>query len=147
MAMCRSEVTIERSADDVWAAVRGFGDLWWYPHVERCVLEGDDRTTWKTGSDLASVERLTVHDDEARTHSYVLVEFVGDAWVTREGGEPYDARQLIGRHSATLSVTPLAVQRSLVTYDVTVVDDDEMAASIGQGYGAAIANLKELLES
>jgi hypothetical protein len=147
MGTCPSEVTIERSADDVWAAVRDFGDLWWYPHVARCVLEGDDRTTWKEGSDLASVERLTAHDDEARTHSYVLVDFIGDSVTTREDGEAYDARQLVGHHSAILSVTPLAGQRSRVTYDVTVDDDAVTAASIGRGYGQAIANLKELLEA
>jgi uridine phosphorylase len=74
------------------------------------------------------------------------VEFIGDAQVAREDG-PYDARRLLGHHSATLSVTPLAERRSLVTYDVTVDDDDVTAASIGQGYGAAIVNLKELLEA
>jgi hypothetical protein len=146
MGSYRAETSIERPAQDVWAAIRVFGDLWWYPHVERCVIEGDDRTTWKEGSSLASVERLLTHDDAARTHSYVLVGFVGDPLVAHAGGRAYDVRNLIGHHSATLTVTPISAERSRVTYDVSVDDDDEMATSIGRGYGDALEHLKVLLE-
>jgi hypothetical protein len=146
MACRRAETSIERSADEVWAAIGDFGDLWWYPNVERCVLEGDDRTTWKEGSSLASVERVLTHDDVSRTYSYVLVGFVGDPCTARPDGRTYDARRLIGHHSATLTVTPVSAARSHVTYDVSVDNDEEMATSIVRGYGEALEHLKVLLE-
>jgi carbon monoxide dehydrogenase subunit G len=145
--MHRSEVTIGRSADEVWARIRDFGDLRWYPHVERCEVEGDDRTTWKVGSDLASVERIVEHDDASRSCSYVLVDFVGPAVLAREGGRSYDARNLIGHHRAALAVTPTGEKRCRVTYDVTVEGDDEMTRSIGRGYGEALTHLQSTLES
>ena len=144
----RSAVTIERSADDVWAVIRDFGDLRWYPHVERCEMEADDRTTWKVGSDLASVERRVEHDDAVHAvQVYVLVDFVGPAVVERDGGRLFDARTLIGRHRATLGVTPTGEERCRVDYDVAVEDDDETARSIADGYGEAIAHLKATLEA
>jgi hypothetical protein len=68
----RAETTVQRSADDVWTVVRDFGELSWYPGVERCVLDGNDRTTWKHGSALASIERILVDDDMAAriSHGY-----------------------------------------------------------------------------
>jgi hypothetical protein len=142
----RAETTVQRSADDVWMVVRDFGELSWYPGVERCVLEGNDRTTWKHGTTLASIERLLVDDDETRTHHYVLVGFLGDPLVPHAGGGTYDSTKLIGHHSATLTVTPLSDSSSHVLYDVTV-DDDDMAAQISHGYGEALANLKAQLEA
>lgn len=146
MATYRAETTIERSANDVWEVIRDFGELSWYPGVERCVLDGDDRTTWKEGTTLASVERILVHDDVSRTQIYALVGFVGDPWVPLAGGGAYDTRNLIGHHSATLAVMPLSGERSHVSYDVTVDDDEEMAARISHGYGEALENLKVRLE-
>ena len=43
MGEARAEITINRSADDVWATVGNFGDVTWMPGVETSELDGDDR--------------------------------------------------------------------------------------------------------
>jgi carbon monoxide dehydrogenase subunit G len=145
--MHRAETTIERSADDVWAVIGDFGDQRWFPGVERLELVGDERTTWMQGIAPGNVERLEHHDDAARTYTYATVRVVGDPVVPTAGGGSFDTSTLIGRHRATITVTPVGATSCHVTYDVTVDDNDAIAAAISQGYLGVLASLKAQLET
>src|ERR1700748_678621 len=68
MGEARAEITINRSADDVWETVGNFGDVTWMPGVERSELDGDDRIVETVGMRL--VEHQYSRDDEARTLTY-----------------------------------------------------------------------------
>ena len=67
MGEARAEITINRSADDVWETVGNFGDVTWMPGVERSELDGDDRIVETVGmrlSALADIGALASTSDE-----------------------------------------------------------------------------------
>jgi Polyketide cyclase / dehydrase and lipid transport len=125
MGEARAEITIERSADDVWEKVGNFGDLMWMPGIETCELDGDDRVLGMFG--MRVVERLYARDDEAR----VLTSGIVDGDMKPEV------------HRATITVMP-AGSGAFVTWDVET--DDAMVEVMQGAYTGALAALKEQME-
>jgi polyketide cyclase/dehydrase/lipid transport protein len=125
MGEARAEITIDRSADDVWAKVGNFGELAWMPGVETCELDGDDRVIDMFG--MRIVEHQYSRDDETRTLTYGIVDG--------------DVKPEV--HRATITVMP-AGSRSFVTWDVET--DDAMVEAMQGAYVGALTALKEQLE-
>jgi hypothetical protein len=125
MGEARAEITINRSADDVWAKIGNFGEMTWMPGVETCELDGDDRILGMFG--MRIVERQLARDDEGRTLTYGIVEG--------------DMKPEV--HEATITVMP-AGSGSFVTWDVTT--DDAMVEVMQGAYTGALAALKEQME-
>jgi hypothetical protein len=126
MGEARAEITINRSADDVWATVGNFGELSWMPGVETCELDGDNRVIGMFG--MRIVEHQYSRDDEHRTLTYGIVD--GDM-------KPE-------LHRATVTVMP-AGSGSFVTWDVEA--DDAMVEAMQGAYAGALTALKEQLEA
>ena len=151
METYRVEIDIDRPADDVWAVVGDFGNLDWFPGHDRVEVHGDERTSWTQGITPANVERLEARDDSARddatrSFTYATVGVVGDSKVPLPNGGFFDTASLVGHHRATITVAPTGASTSHVTYDVSVDDDDAMAARISEGYGRALESLKSFVE-
>ena len=125
MGEARAEVTIDRSADDVWEKIGNFGDLMWMPGIESCELDGDDRILGMFG--MRIVERQLARDDEERTLTYGIVDG--------------DMKPEV--HRATITVMP-AGSGSFVTWDVET--DDNMVEVMQGAYTGALGALKEQLE-
>jgi hypothetical protein len=125
MGEARAEITIDRSADDVWAVIGNFGELTWMPGVETCELDGDDRILGMFG--MRIVERQLARDDEDRTLTYGIVDG--------------DMKPEV--HRATITVMP-AGSGSFVTWDVET--DDNMVEVMQGAYTGALGALKEQLE-
>jgi hypothetical protein len=125
MGEARAEITINRSADDVWAKVGNFGELAWMPGVETCDLDGDDRVIGMFG--MRVVEHQYSRDDENRTLTYGIVDG--------------DVKPEV--HLATITVMP-AGSGSFVTWDVET--DDAMVEAMQGAYVGALTALKEQLE-
>jgi hypothetical protein len=125
MGEARAEITIDRSADDVWAVIGNFGELTWMPGVETCELDGDDRVLGMFG--MRIVERQFARDDEERTLTYGIVDG--------------DMKPEV--HRATVTVMP-AGSGAFVTWDVET--DDAMVEVMQGAYTGALAALKERLE-
>jgi hypothetical protein len=139
----RATTQVDRPADEVWATIRDFGDLTWFPGVESCTHDGDTRWIRMLGLDLDVVERQVSVDHELRTYTYRLVGEL-DVPPAFPGGP---ARRIHGLE-ATLSVHPRdgddgdAV--STVVYDVET--DDDIVDGTRDGYQHAIDHLKAQLE-
>jgi len=125
MGEARSEITIDRSADDVWQKIGNFGELGWMPGVETCELDGDNRVIGMFG--MRVVEHQYSRDDENRTLTYGIVDG--------------DMKPEV--HRATITVMP-AGSGSFVTWDVET--DDTMVDVMQGAYSGALAALKEQLE-
>ena len=126
MGEARAEITINRSADDVWATVGNFGDVTWMPGVETSELDGDNRVVKMVG--MRVVEHQYSRDDERRTFTYGIVDG--------------DVRPEL--HRATITVMP-AGSGSFVTWDVEA--DDAMVEAMQGAYVGALTALKERLEA
>lgn len=78
MVTVAEKVTLDASSEDVWALIGGFGALHaWHPAVAACDTEQDGdaslrRLTLADGSKI--VERLTAHDDTARSYTYTILD-------------------------------------------------------------------------
>jgi carbon monoxide dehydrogenase subunit G len=70
------QLTVNTNADDVWLAMRDYGDLSWTEGIEEVVVEGEGvgmlRKVRIDGSSDWILERLTARDDEAKTFSYAI---------------------------------------------------------------------------
>jgi hypothetical protein len=126
MGEARAEITIDRSADDVWAKIGNFGDLMWMPGIESCELDGDDRILGMFG--MRIVERQLARDEEGRSLTYGIVDG--------------DMKPEV--HRATITVMP-AGSGSFVTWDVET--DDAMVEVMQGAYTGALGALKEQLEA
>ncbi len=128
MAESKSEISINRSADDTWKLLREFGGLAeWMPGVETCSLEGDVRTIGMMG--ISVKEQLRNLDDNARTISYSIVE------------SPMDNLE---SHLATITVTPEG-SGSRVTYECEA-KPDELIGMFGPLYESSLTEIKKKLE-
>jgi carbon monoxide dehydrogenase subunit G len=69
-------ITVNTSAEAVWAAMRNYGDLSWAQGIDEVVVEGDGvgmlRKVRLSGSSDWILERLTARDDDAMTFSYAI---------------------------------------------------------------------------
>jgi mxaD protein len=119
MAEGASDVTVKATPDEVWAKVGDFGGVAdFFPGIESCRLEGDDRIIGMMGMEIT--ERLVSKDDATRTLVYSIVN-----------GVPLES------HSATVSVEPDG-EGSKVTWSYNVLPD-EMAPLFGDTYKGALA--------
>jgi uncharacterized membrane protein len=122
----RHQVRIGRPADDIWALV---GDPTrldeWFPGIESCTVEGDQRVI-VTGSGLPMPERLLTVDATQRRFQYRITS------------------PLFTEHLGTIDVHDLADGTSLVVYS-TDADPAALALVIGGASRAALAHLAELM--
>ena len=82
------DVTVGAPPDVVWAKLGDFGGIGeYFPGIESCRLEGDDRVIGLFGMEIR--ERLMTRDDAGRTLTYSVV-----------AGVPVES------HSATITVEP-----------------------------------------
>jgi carbon monoxide dehydrogenase subunit G len=107
MAHGQTEISIDRSPDEVWKLVRDFGGLAdWMPGVESCTLDGDVRTLGMMGIEVK--EQLRTLDDDNRVLAYSVVE------------SPVNNLE---SHLATISVAPEG-SGTHVTWSVEVTPDE-----------------------
>jgi carbon monoxide dehydrogenase subunit G len=126
VGFARVEIDIAKSPDDTWAVAGDFeGIAEWFPGLESCVLDGDDRILKMMGLEIT--ERLESRDPEKRVIVYAIV-----------GGVP------VANHRATITVAP-ASAGSHVTWDVEV-EPDEMTDLMQQTYKNALEAMKVKLE-
>jgi uncharacterized membrane protein len=128
MTSLRSTVTIEASADDVWAVVASSDELpSWFASVDSCSVEGDMRLcTLKRGGRV--LERVVNVDDALRRFQYSVVE-----------GLP------VSNHLGTIDVIETGARQCLVVYS-TEAEPDPVAVGISQAVAGALADLKVLVE-
>ena len=118
------DVTVGAPPDEVWAKLGDFGGIGeYFPGIESCRLEGDDRVIGLFGMEIR--ERLMARDDATRTLTYSVV-----------AGVPVDS------HSATVTVEPEG-DGSKVTWAYAVTPD-EMAPVFGDSYQAALTSVENL---
>ncbi len=124
MAEGAVDVAVGAPPDEVWAKVGDFGGIGeYFPGIESCRLEGDDRVIGLFGMEIR--ERLLARDDAGRTLTYSVVD-----------GVPIES------HTATISVEPEGDGSKVIwAYDVT---PDEMAPVFGDTYKAALAAIEDL---
>jgi len=137
MVKRRAEITINRSADDIWATIGDFGDISWIPHTEQCTLDGNDRTVSKQAWNFVLVQRLTEHDDTNRTYSYALPQEIDFESMRGPGAV---LRFLDG----TITVTPAGATRADITWDVDT--EDFLIDGVHAEYQNALETLKANLE-
>ena len=129
MASGKSEVSIERSPDDIWKVIRDFGGLADYmPGVDSCTVDGDVRTLQMMGIEIK--EQLRGIDDDTRRLSYSVVASPMGNLVS---------------HEATIAVDPEG-SGSHVTWSVDVEPADLLPIFQG-AYDNAVAGLKTKFES
>jgi carbon monoxide dehydrogenase subunit G len=118
------DVTVGAPPDEVWAKLGDFGGIGeYFPGIESCRLEGDDRVIGLFGMEIR--ERLMTRDDAGRTLTYSVV-----------AGVPVES------HTATITVEPEG-DGSKVTWTYAVTPD-EMAPVFGDSYKAALTSVENL---
>ena len=129
MASGKSEVSIDRSPDDIWKLVREYGALADYmPGVESCTLDGDVRTLQMMG--IVIKEQLRAIDDQNRRLTYSVIESPMTNMVS---------------HLATIGVDAEGTG-TLLTWSVEVEPDDLCPLFLGI-YEQSVVALKQKLES
>jgi len=128
MAHGETDISIDRSPDDVWKLVREFGGLdQWMPGVESCTVDGDVRTLGMAG--MSVKEQLRTLDDDSRTIAYSLIE------------APIPNLE---SHTATISVAP-AGSGSKITWAVDVAPDELLGIFLPI-YEGSIGAIKQKVE-
>jgi hypothetical protein len=146
MPKATMETTINRSADDVWARVRGFADLDWYPGVESCRLDGEVRIASMEGMGLEVDELLVHYDDDARTYTYAVIEFQGETKFDLNG-QVFELASMTNHHRARMDVLPVDDSTCRVTYELELdPGHDEMFELTCGQYQGVIDRLKQLME-
>ena len=147
MSAAAAELTINKSADEVWEHIRDFGDISWHGGVATCTVQGDVRTATMEGIDGLEIdERLLHHDDDARTYTYSVTKFRGPTTIDLGNGDTFDLASMAGHHRATVTVTPAGASMSLVTYGLELDPghDSTLDSTIG-GYQQKLEHLKGAL--
>ena len=148
MGKATAQVTIERPTDVVWSVVEDFGDLDWYGNVESCEVDGDIRHVRMQGSGLEADEVLFHRDEDARSFSYGVLAFRGDTKVPQGDGTWVDVDAMVGKHRATITVTPADDSSCTVTYDLELDDSaDELLSMTSLNYQAKLDRLKRYCEA
>ena len=129
MAKGAAEISINRSPDDVWALLRGFGTLdEWMPGVDSCTVDGDVRTIGTMGIEIK--EQLRELDESARRTAYSEIESpMGN----------------LESHLATITVTPEG-DGAKVVWEVEVSPDDLLGLFLPI-YEGSVVELKKRLEA
>ncbi|SFG47079.1 Polyketide cyclase / dehydrase and lipid transport [Novosphingobium sp. CF614] len=117
IAKKRAEVTINRTASDVWARIGDFADLSWFPgmKVELCDSENRIRSVTQDAWGFCIRQRLIEHDDTRRTCSYELPEPLDLEAVAGPG-------KIVHVLNGHLTVTPKGESQSDVTWDLETED-------------------------
>ena len=140
------ETQIGRSADEVWAEVRVFEDMHWYPGIESCRRDGDLRVATMVGG-LECDELLVHHDDAARTYAYAVLDFRGETVFDLGGGTTIDLASMSHHHRATMTVEPIDASSCRVTYELELDEGHDETFDLTSGqYQRVIEHLKALVE-
>jgi hypothetical protein len=117
IATKRAEVTINRTADDVWARIGDFGDLSWFPgmKVEFSDPDARIRSVTQEGSSFCIRQKLIELDDTRRTCRYELPEALNLEAVAGPG-------MIVNVLNGHLTVTPKGNSQSEVTWDLETED-------------------------
>ena len=130
MATLRSDVTIDRPADDVWAVVSDARRISeWFPAVLTSSATGNGRSCELQGG-VPLEEEIVTNDPALRRFQYRIVG----------GGVPAES------HLGTIDVHALDDGRSLVVYS-TEITPDELAGTMGPALEGGVQGLKEYCES
>ncbi len=122
----RHDVRIGRSADDIWALVGDPARLdEWFPGIESCTVDGDQRVI-VTRSGLPMPEQLLTVDNTLRRFQYRITS------------------PLFTEHLGTVDVHDLEDGTALVVYS-TDAAPAALALVIGGAARAALANLAALM--
>lgn len=122
MGQGHAEIELEATPESAWAVVGDFGGVGsWFPGLESCVVDGDDRILSLMGMEVT--ERLERRDDDEHVLVYRIV-----------AGVP------VVNHRATMTVRPSG-SGATVTWDVEVEPDD-WTAILESTYQQALDALK-----
>lgn len=128
MASVRREVRIARPADEVWAVL---GDpvriAEWFPGIVEATVDGTTRVI-TTATGLPMPEEIVTNDPILRRFQYRVTA------------------PIVSNHLGTIDVYDLGDGTSLVAYG-TDCEPAPLALMIGGATGAALAELRRLLES
>lgn len=129
MATLRSDVTIDRPAEEVWAVVSDAGRISeWFPSILTSSADGDLRSCELEGG-VPLTEDIVTNDPTLRRFQYRITG----------GGVPVQS------HLGTVDVLDLDDNRSLVVYS-TEVTPDELAGSLGPAIDNGVQGLKQYCE-
>jgi carbon monoxide dehydrogenase subunit G len=129
MATLRSDITIDRPVQEVWAVVSDAGRISeWFPSVNTSSASGNGRSCELQGG-VPLEEEIVTNDPELRRFQYRIVG----------GGVPADF------HLGTIDVLALDGDRSLVVYS-TEITPDELAGTMGPAVEGGVRGLKEYCE-
>jgi len=134
MAKIRNEISIDKSAQDVWAILKKFGDNRdWSDMLSNSELQGDIRicTLGENSPAPGAIlrERLIGSDDRLMRLEYTVVE------------APFP----VEFHNALIDVHPTPTG-SIVSWTTNVLPD-ELADMFSPGFDADLASLKTLAEA
>jgi carbon monoxide dehydrogenase subunit G len=130
MATLRSDVTIDRPAEEVWSVVSDAGRISeWFPAILTSSANGNGRSCELQGG-IPLEEEIVTNDPALRRFQYRIVG----------GGVPADS------HLGTVDVLSLDDRRSLVVYS-TDITPDELAGTMGPAIDGGVLGLKEYCES
>lgn len=128
MATLRTEVTIDKPADEVWAVVSDAGNISaWFPIVQTSSASGEDRHCELEGG-VPLDEKIITNDPGLRRFQYRIV-----------GGLPVES------HLGTVDVIEQG-DASLVVYS-TEVTPDEVAGTLGPAIEDGVRGLKQYCET
>ncbi len=129
MATLRSDITIDRPADEVWAVVSDAGRISeWMPAVLTSMANGNVRSCELAGG-VPLEEEIVTNDPGLRRFQYRIVG----------GGVPAET------HLGTVDVLALDDGRSLVVYGTEITPDD-LAGTMGPALEDGVRGLKEYCE-
>lgn len=130
MATLRSDIRIDRPADEVWSVVSDAGRISeWMPVVLTSTASGNGRSCELEGG-VPLEEEIVTSDPGLRRFQYRIVG----------GGVPAEF------HLGTVDVLALDGDRSLVVYS-TEITPDELADTMGKALEGGVRGLKEYCES
>lgn len=130
MATLRSDISIDRPAEQVWAVVSDAGRISeWFPSIQTSSADGQGRSCELQGG-VPLQEEIVTNDPELRRFQYRIVG----------GGVPVQS------HLGTVDVLPLDGDRSLVVYS-TEITPDELAGTMGPAIESGVRGLKDYCES
>lgn len=129
MATLRSDVTIGRPAEEVWAVVSDAGRISeWFPSILTSSADGDQRSCELEGG-VPLTEEIVTNDPALRRFQYRITG----------GGVP------VHSHLGTVDVLGLDDDRSLVVYSTEVMPD-ELAGALGPAIDNGVQGLKQYCE-
>jgi hypothetical protein len=126
VATLRSDITIDRPADEVWVVVSDAGRTsQWFPTVVASSSSGHERSCELQGG-VPLEEEIVTNDPDLRRFQYRIVG----------GGVPADF------HLGTIDVLALDEASSLVLYS-TEIEPDRLAGTMGPAVEGGIQGLKD----